>query len=185
MRLFVALPVDGAVRSLLKKAVSHVAGQLVPFPTRTIPSERWHLTLRFLGDGLTEAQMEQVKASLAQPFLLSPFSLTFDRLDWFPSRQRPVVLAALPAYSEVLHQLHGEVSERMAEVAGVAPASFSFRPHVSLMRPVHKAAGKVPVIHQPLRPGPILQVDRVVLYQSVQAPDGLRHVPLQVTPLQG
>ena len=95
MRLFVAVPVVGETCVALSEQVAALH-PMQPDGVRWIPPENWHMTVLFLGDGFSRTQAdalaEAVEGGLPD---LSAFEVPLERIDWFPSAQKPVVLAAL------------------------------------------------------------------------------------------
>lgn len=123
-RLFVALPLSGAVTARLADLSEPSEG------VRWVPPNRMHLTLRFLGpvdDAALPPLLEALDAVAA-----APFSLHVRGPGVFPNARRPRVLwvgaggAALPG-------LHEAVRDRLAPLFPDAPPA-AFHPHVTLAR---------------------------------------------------
>jgi 2'-5' RNA ligase len=104
-------------------AAEHFGGR----PTRR---ETLHLTLAFLGD-VAETSLPDIIAA-GHRVVAAPFSLTIDRLGYWPHNR---LLWAGCAPLAGLEQLHGKLRLALAE-AGLAPPGrqASFTPHLTLVR---------------------------------------------------
>jgi RNA 2',3'-cyclic 3'-phosphodiesterase len=90
LRLFVALEVDDAVRTLAQDCVASLRERGVQ--GRFEPAEKLHVTVAFLGS-VDAAQCDAVAQTLRQTSeLLEPFTLVFDTMGAFPNARRPRVL---------------------------------------------------------------------------------------------
>jgi 2'-5' RNA ligase len=138
---------------------------------RWTPAVNYHLTLVFLGN-ISWPQASLVSDIVADVAArTSSFDLDFDRLCWFPRPSRPRLLALLPRPSAALVNMQAELLGQLKE-AGLAPDGKRFRPHITLAR----VRGKQTLPDLPARV-PVLRtdVDSINLYESRQAPEGVRY----------
>jgi 2'-5' RNA ligase len=172
-RLFIALMPDEAVRTQLHAAARDLAIRTNPQRKRMIAPENYHLTLQFLGDGISAEQEAAVRQALTL-VRGDPFEMTIDHARtfgeggtwWLGMRQVPPQLEALRA----------GVLQRTASV-GIA-GDRRFTPHVSVM--------KVPEKLPPTRTSVIRwKVDAMALVSSTLTPEGSRYQVLEQWSLQG
>ena len=183
MRLFVAVPIDEALAAVLQRAVSILKKQGLT-GVRWLPRENWHLTAFFLGDGFSSAQCEAIAEQFAQGLpMLSAFEAPVECIDWFPSPERPVVLAGLFDRNLMLQALHDEVYQQLKGLEGVHKPKRRFEPHISLARPTAEKS-ELKKVGDPLLPMALedawLTVDRVALWRSVQTSEGVRYESIAV-----
>lgn len=124
-RLFVGLeiPSDIAFALSLKRGGLHGA--------RWIDQEKYHITLRFIGD------IDERKADDAVDVLhyidRPPFELSLGNLDMFASRSKPHSLWASITPSMPLMTLQSEIERGLRKI-GLSPDSRKFTPHVTIAR---------------------------------------------------
>jgi 2'-5' RNA ligase len=133
MRLFVALDLPWDVQETL----SDLAGGLMG--ARWVPSENYHLTLRFIGE-LSRHEAEDIDLAL-MGLRARGFSLALSGVGVFEKAGRPVNLYAGVERSAGLDHLRGKIETAMQR-AGMPPERKRFVPHVSLGNvegvPLHK-----------------------------------------------
>lgn len=172
-RLFIALMPDKGVRATLHAAAKDLAIRTSPQRKQMIAPENYHLTLQFLGDGISAEQ----EAAVRQAMTLvrgTPFDMTIDHARsfgnggtwWLGMRQIPAEMEALRA----------SVLQRTSSV-GIA-GDRRFTPHVSVM--------KVPEKLPPTRTAVIAwKADAFALVSSTLTPVGSRYQLVDQWPLQG
>ncbi|MCC6847795.1 MAG: RNA 2',3'-cyclic phosphodiesterase [Deltaproteobacteria bacterium] len=144
-----------------------------------------HLTLAFFGD-VPASAIPELTPRLARALAgVERFTARVIGVGAFPSLARPqvlwvgVVAPPLPALADAVR--------RAGEAAGIARERRPFRPHVTLgrMRARIRGAAFDPALfaRDGGRDFGAAPVARVILYQSELAPDGARHSPLAVFPL--
>ena len=169
-RLFVALDLPEAAQRALASLREGA------FDVRWTPPERYHLTLRFLGD--VEAA-DAVAGALAD-VRARPFRLRLSGLGVFPSARKPRVLIARAEAEPALEALHRRVEAALG-LLGAEPDPKPFRPHVTLAR-----FRRNPPPSSDLRAylnayrdvDVAWDVRRFVLYESLLRPKGAQHRPL-------
>jgi len=165
IRLFLGLALPDECRERL----SAIAGGLPG--ARFVPAENYHLTLRFIGE-VDEDRAEAIAEAMDRlshpcvPVRLSGLGIAG------PGHRAATLWAEAEAAPE-LTALHEKV-ERLCRVAGCAPETRRFRPHVTLA----KLKGTPPERLQAYLSGhgliacPRFFADAVVLYSSVLTPRG-------------
>lgn len=131
-RVFFAFMPDAAVRDSLSALRNTLTGT-VGANLRWLPTESWHVTARFVGpasDTLAEA-LYDCAAMATRRYL--PLEIRFQRIELFPSPQRPSVLAATSDASSSLRSL-AALLERQCVALGLPAQPNSWRCHMSLAR---------------------------------------------------
>lgn len=184
MRLFTAIDLPDAVRTSYADLQSDLQAVLsegsfssedeAPLDVRWSAPERFHVTIRFIGEADTPAftrYRDALAEVQAEPFSAAPYGL-----DVLPSRRAPRVLTLGLPTTDPLKALYAEVS-RVLEDAGLEPESRNYRPHVTLGRFSDADARHV---HRFLRAADLPDFDawpvcRFHLYESTLGPDGAEH----------
>ena len=133
MRLFTAVDISKRSRRLLDKKVSLIRDQ-VSQDIKWVDKEKWHLTLKFLGDtserklyDLQDAMMKAVEDK-------EKFGAVFSEIDAFPSLENPsVVYAGLESGEEELKNIYTDLENELV-TAGFEPESREYIPHLTLAR---------------------------------------------------
>src|SRR5947209_7910180 len=121
MRLFVGL----ALPRVLKERLAMLAGGLPG--ARWVPTENYHLTLRFIGEtpAYKAEEIDHALAALRAP----AFSLTLSGIGVFEKGGRSVSLWAGVERNPQLDHLQGKI-ETALQRAGMPPERRRFSPHV-------------------------------------------------------
>ncbi|HSM01539.1 MAG TPA: RNA 2',3'-cyclic phosphodiesterase [Acidimicrobiia bacterium] len=170
MRVFAAVPLDDETRHRLAHLVSD---HVVEMPGRAVPPEKWHLTLRFLGE-LEEAEVDLIRHALDDADLGEAFPMAWGRLGAFPRSSRASVLwIGVARGEEPLSDVAAAVDDAL-ESAGFDPEDRPFRPHLTIarMRPPEDVR---PVVRGDPFPDVAMRIDRVTLYQSRLGAGGARY----------
>jgi RNA 2',3'-cyclic 3'-phosphodiesterase len=124
-RLFIAIDFPEAVRDRLAALPVGVRG------ARLLPTEQYHLTLRFIGEveGTVFTEIAEALGDLSA----ASFDLRLSGVGHFPPNGQPKVLWAGVAESEPLRQLQDHI-ETCLRGLGLAPDSQNYTPHVTLAR---------------------------------------------------
>lgn len=161
-RLFVAIEIPGYLREILAAVQSPLKG------FHWVEPERFHLTLKFIGDvpgqhqGAIEDALETVD--------VGTFMLPVEGLGRFPDRGKPhAVWAGLGTAHPRLFQLHKRIDDALFGI-GIEPEKRCYHPHLTLAR-VNQAAPET--VRQFLKRGagfgaPPFFVERFHLYRSEQ-----------------
>jgi len=161
-RLFVAvIPPDDVVAELMQLRRKDQRG------VRFVPPERWHVTLRFLG----EADPDEVADALAGVHLDPAVALVGPGVDLLGER-------ALVVPVQGVDRLAMTVTERTAHLG--EPPRQRFTGHLTLAR-LKPGADLPPALGAFVRAE--FDVDEVVLVSSRLDPDGARYDPITSWPL--
>jgi 2'-5' RNA ligase len=174
-RLFVAVPVEAAVRAAVGDLMERIAGASIderaPGQPRWVRVEGLHLTLRFLGVTPDVRQVELAGAIAEAARLVSPFCVTLSGGGAFPNQQRPRVLwLGIVEGEPELQALAHHVSDQLQQF-GWAPDDRPLQAHLTLAR-TDGVPGADDVARRLIAAAQDLSLswtsDRLVLYKSVQ-----------------
>jgi 2'-5' RNA ligase len=165
MRLFAGIPLDAAARTFVAIAVD--ALKLEGFRARWTPAENWHVTLAFLGD-VNEA---------AVPAITSAFHTVQGQLSLaaFSNPRRPRVL-----------WVGGQDQEPQFGAAALALRSafellgFHFDDLSTAHVTIGRTTGSAPLRAPRLAAAHAMPVTRLVLFESVRTPAGVRYEEREV-----
>jgi RNA 2',3'-cyclic 3'-phosphodiesterase len=165
--LFYALWPDEAVRDALAewgRTLQQSAGGRATRP------DNLHMTLAYLGRTDPERVAEAAHICRSLPF--NPFGLTLDKVDWWKHNQ--IAWAGCRSVSTRLEHLVADLRGALDQ-AGFRFEPKSFFPHITLARKAQKPAATsfVPVDWE---------VRRVVLFETVPGPGGVRYAVRAETP---
>jgi len=124
-RLFVGLELPPDIAFALSLKRGGLPG------ARFIDQEKYHITLRFIGDvdGRTADDVVDALARIER----GAFDLSLGNLDIFASARKPHSLWASVSPSVPLAALQSEIERRMRQI-GLTPDSRRFTPHVTIAR---------------------------------------------------
>ena len=188
MRLFVGIDVGAQVAASAGEVVAALqrrARRLAPAAKVTwIPSERLHLTVRFIGH-VDDPQHRAIADVLQPPLPVRAFDVVFGGTGAFPKSGPPrVIWAGVTDGLDRLAALEREVTGRLQTV-GVDPDDREYRPHLTLAR-IRDAAGlRAAVLLEGQREANLgaRRVEAITLFESRLSPKGPTYVVLQQTPL--
>jgi 2'-5' RNA ligase len=131
MRAFIAIDLPESIRAALgrKQALFRSAG---PEKGWTRP-EGIHLTLKFLGDGVSDAKVKEVCQSLKNLGRFESFTVGLKGFGFFPDARSPRVFWVGVEAPASLSRLAQQVEEAMQRI-GFAREERAFRPHLTLAR---------------------------------------------------
>jgi 2'-5' RNA ligase len=130
MRLFVALEVPEAVRenlAAIRKSFSSIDSRL-----RWVPSQNFHVTLKFIGSVPGE-KLQGITEALRSVSIVDRVQVCIRGLAWYFNPKTSVMLWATVEDSKPLTALATAVDQRLASL-GIAPENRSFAPHFTLAR---------------------------------------------------
>lgn len=181
IRAFFALTLpDSVVRWLADHADT-----LCEFDRKTevnwVDSDRYHLTLCFLGD-IQLDQVDELERSARQRLAeFVSFQVHINSAEYYRVNKKLALIAALPDVHTELQTLH-DVMVSVAEDVGLNYEEEDFKPHVTLGRLPGKNKFKAP------EKWPAVDMyslaDSVVLFQSKPGEDGSIYTPLFEIPLK-
>ena len=191
-RLFVAVPVAEEVRASIRELMEAVAGASID--ERTYGQPRWvrvdglHLTLRFLGATLDERQQALGEAIAAAARGVAPFRVVLSGGGAFPDTRWPRVLwIGIGEGAPQLADLARRLDEQLAPI-GWPPEGRPFAPHLTLARTdgvpgADERARRLVELAAGISFG--WQVDRIVLYKSIQGRGPAWYEVVAEAPLPG
>lgn len=184
MRLFLAINLPSPVRGAIDEEVA--ALRAVAPALRWIPPEKWHLTVRFIGEEPLErvaAIREAIDAATARH---EEAPMAIGGIGAFPNFRRARIVWIGVEASPRLEMLHHDI-ESACVALGMEPEGRPFRPHITLARvphgvdePVLRALSRAA---RGVRYSEVAEVATVDLMASELAPDGPRYRLLHSSPL--
>jgi 2'-5' RNA ligase len=165
-RLFLAVPVDPAVQSMLSQHLSSLS-----IPGKVVPPANWHLTVRFLG-WLDQIRTEIVTSSVDGADLGKPFQLVLGGMGAFPRPGRAGVVWLGLARGEAELARLNRVTEEAAQAAGLEGEERPFASHLTLSR-IRPPADVSPLV-EGYRAQPFgWKAQELILFQSRPGPEYL------------
>lgn len=174
MRLFVAIEFPDDVKDVL-----------MALPTdngaRRTKRDQLHLTLRFIGDSVENAQFVAIKNALAD-IKAAPLEMQFRGVGQFPPRRQARVLWVGIAPNPALAALQNMVETKLRET-GVAAPDYPFSAHITLARfdPPQDVARFLET--QQAFESRAIRVEEFVLFSSVLSSQGPKYRQDAVYPL--
>lgn len=183
LRLFIAIPGEPSLSPLFMDLIRQLKQEIQGRVT-WIKDENFHLTLKFLGE-VQESQMESIKF-LSQKVIQenSRFSLTFNRLDFFPNLKRPRVIIIRGDNSSSYERLITMLNQELAPIAAPEKEK-EIVPHITLgrIKELESSIRAESISSIPFKPF-TLEVKEVCLYQSTLTPQGPVYQVIERLPLQ-
>jgi 2'-5' RNA ligase len=170
MRLFVALDLPWEVKEELSELSCNIPG------ARWVPTDNFHLTLRFIGQA-SRLQAEEIDLALATLRGRS-FAFSLSGLGWFEKAGRVNSLWVGVERNADLARLQSKVETALHRV-GLAPDRRRFTPHVTLARmevPVTPTLTSFVAANNLYRSAPI-RADNVTLFSSFLGKDQPTYTP--------
>ena len=182
MRMFVAIEFDEALRADL--AGVRDQGLLEGSAVKWVPTDRMHLTLKFLGEVPADIVPAVTEALTHASQGTGPFHVEVEGLGFFPDARRPRVFWAGLKDSE--GEL--EILQRRIEIAlctlGFERESRPFRPHLTLARIKGRADAVNAADADPHVAFGRQRVSEIVLFKSDLRPQGPLYTPLSAVALK-
>lgn len=131
MRLFVAIPIPAPLRRRIASASELLRAQ--GLPVRWVDPERYHVTLRFLGE-VDRDRRKRIPGALERVAdQTGPFDVAFERFGAFPTARKPRVLWLGVEATPELRCLKQDVELALTK-EGFDRDGRGFHPHVTLGR---------------------------------------------------
>jgi 2'-5' RNA ligase len=179
LRLFVAIPI-----SPLPKLCDRVSELSATLSTqsgyRSVPFANWHVTLLYIGNTSAEAQQSIVQNLTQSLASCHCFDAKIMGIGCFPSNDLPKIIWAGMEGGQSLMELCVAVCNALAPL-GILPVDEMFTPHLTLAR--LKRGAPYPSVHRFMaeyanEPWADIVVTEVVLFASINSPQGVRYLPL-------
>jgi 2'-5' RNA ligase len=170
-RTFIALPVT--VGEEVHRTLEILKQSLNNERISWVPPDRYHLTLRFLGDTPLN-RVEAIAGELIKRLHSPLIHMQFTSLDSFGPRKRPRVIWIGFQESKLLRKLFQDTG-RVLDSCGIPPPDQPFTPHLTL--------GRVRSLKEPERFYQVLdelkeselggvEIDRLIYYRSILGNSG-------------
>ena len=177
MRLFLAIPIPETIAERVQSICRGLPD------VRWVPTEQLHVTLRFLGDEISESRFEEIVEALGS--VTSPgFTLRLRGVGRFLHPRAPQVLWLGVEEEPALIELHRRIEHQLRK-SGFSAEKRAFEAHVTLARLKGVSDQRVADylnLHADFEAG-YFAVEDFILYSSVLRPGGARHTIEEVFPL--
>jgi 2'-5' RNA ligase len=130
VRLFVAISLSNELRARFSALLQELR-PLAP-PTKFVPAENLHLTLKFLGE-VPPAKLDEIRSVLSTVRSQQPVTLEFRALAFFPNKRHPKVLWVDAQSTASLKSLAANI-DRAMHTLGFPLETRAFTPHLTLAR---------------------------------------------------
>ena len=177
-RVFIAIIIE--LSTELQQDWQQLKHKLGTEKVRWVPSENFHITLRFLGS-ISEEQEKQVQNCILQACNNQPaFSFELGNFSYFKRRGKPVVVFVDLQKIEELTELATQINESLKNVG--FEAIQKFRPHLTLGRIKHlKDESVFFEVMNNFKETHVQHIDvkEVILYESILHPEGPEYKIIQ------
>lgn len=181
MRTFIAIELEEDVKEYLAEVQKEV--RLLCRKGKDTPKENFHLTLHFLGE-VEEGDLAYLQEALYETARRNrPFSLTLERIGFFPKGKQGILWAGLEK-SSALQRLFSTL-EKSLEQQGFARERKGLSPHITLGREVEPQRSFLDVQKQVSVEPKRFAVRSISLMESVRRGSRLVYVPLCRMELKG
>ena len=191
IRAFIAVPLSDSLLEQLTVLQRKLERQMPPRSVRWVRPEGIHLTLKFLGDTLTE-KLPDIKQALAAVARHAPVStFTVEGLGCFPNPRRPrVIWVGVQEPTGRLAVLQDAIEEVLTPF-GYESEGRGFKPHLTVGRVRRKVArSDVAQVGQVVGDTTVgllgqVSVESFCLIRSVLKPTGAEYATLEEFSLRG
>ena len=189
MRLFIAIELPQETKSRIQALAQDLFSSMPDSKKalRWVPSDQYHLTLKFLGERPTES-VTPLKAAL-EPVAKSqrPFDLQFQGIGSFESRKLiRAIWLGIDQGAESTVRLASEIEEA-CKALGIAKDVRSYTPHLTLARtkePFPALGLRNAISPRTMTAIEPVTITKLSLIQSVLSHEGPRYKTLQEFPFQ-
>jgi 2'-5' RNA ligase len=175
MRAFIAIDLPESVRAALRR--KQASFRSASPDARWTPPEGIHLTLKFLGNEVSDAKVKEVSESLKSLGRFEGFAIGLKGFGFFPDARRPTVFWVGVEAPASLVQLAEQVEEAMRKI-GFAREPRAFRPHLTLARfkvPKPQPALQALLTQQGEQELGNFEVSEFFLFESKLSPQGAEY----------
>jgi RNA 2',3'-cyclic 3'-phosphodiesterase len=188
VKVFLGVPAGAAIASsagaLSRQLQDRAAVQAPHARISWVPSDRFHLTVLFIGH-VSDAQFQQICRALSEAFAEGPFALAIEGAGAFPPRGTPRVLwAGCGSGREAFVRLQREAYARVSALVAL-DAERDATPHLTLARVKEPAGLQASALFAGLDSTPLgtITVNAVTLFESRPVRNGVQYVPMMETAL--
>jgi RNA 2',3'-cyclic 3'-phosphodiesterase len=182
VRLFVGVEVGAPIARAAGDVVGQLRRRVEQQAPRArvawVPTERLHVTVRFIGE-VTEAQSITLRAAFEPPLEISPFEMAVGGLGVFPAHGRlRVMWAGVTAGAQQLRHIERLVAGRLDPLIG-PDESREYAPHLTLGR-VKDATGLTRQICEGFEHRSLgtKTVSDLTLFESSRSSTGTAYIPI-------
>lgn len=186
MRLFVALQIPDSIRNdyaALIDDLRRLDAKAAKKKPKWVRPENLHVTLKFIGHS-NPAKLDAIRAALAKVRSPHEIRLSFRKIGFFPSANRPRVIFGGMEASENLPALAHDVDQQTATL-GFPAEERAFTPHLTLARlgpPGISPELRSAIEKQATRDFGELRTSEFHLVESKLKPSGAEYTTLQSFP---
>ena len=181
IRSFIAVPLPVSLQQQIYRETNSLRNQLNREIIRWVPSENFHITLKFLGD-ISIKKLDMLEEILTKEISeISPFEIKVENLGVFPQLSRPSVIWVGVEKNSNLSTLY-ECAQATASQIGSVPEKRRFSAHLTLGRVTRKGDNSKAKskIRKTLEESPAYNfgkvlVDSVHIFQSELTPNGAKY----------
>lgn len=180
-RVFFALALSSALKHFIAtRLVPPLKQKGLDEHIRWTETHNLHITLAFLATLKKEDCEKLILRTQLSLKEMEAFSVSFGRIELFPDRHHPEVIAlAIPPHEKLLRVVRTIASE--CKALGYPTENRPYRGHITLGR-VHKTISPMAIPEMPFS-APILKATSVILFQSKPTSQGSLYIPLAKIPL--
>jgi len=186
MRLFFAIELDDPLLEQLEREIDPLRAEAPDLAWTS--REKWHLTLKFLGDAPLDAESRLIEAAQFVASRHRHVELSIGGIGAFPNFRRARVVWIGVEQEPRLELLHHDL-EVACEQAGFEVEGRPFRPHITLARvraPLTiERARSLARVARTVRLRATQLVERITLFESTLAPSGARYRRIHAATLGG
>ena len=184
LRLFLAISIPSSLESSIDSSARRVRKDLAEreIEARWIPKENWHVTLVFIGESDRMDDIAKMTARVTER--VSPFSLDIRGIGAFPEESSARVIWAGVQKARALVELQGELGQELRSL-GIILEDREYKPHLSLARLRNPKRVREFIDSFRKKDFGTINVQEVVLYQSITVAPFPRYIPLQRFALNG
>lgn len=135
IRAFIALELPTSLKDYLYQLGQQLGGQLPARSVKWVKPQNMHLTLVFLGDGVTAEQVTEISGRIDQiAAAFAPFNFHLSKLGAFPNPKAPrVIWVGIDGDVKPLQTLKSQLDQAL-EPLGWKPEKRRYSPHLTLGR---------------------------------------------------
>lgn len=182
LRIFFAIDLPLLTRNKIANLLQTLQKQYSHFPIRWTKIENLHVTLQFL-PAVKPADIEKLLTHVRKQLECFPaFSLTVDKLVFFPYNLHPHVIALNFQEDKFLNPLAHSIGKGMAN-CGYTPETRGFKGHLTLARFDFDKHPIEDLIETTFPQFETFFVEKVTLYQSTLSSQGSKYKMIEYLPL--
>lgn len=177
MRLFIAVNINSRSKKLIAKKLEILKTELNS-DIKWVEKDKWHLTLKFIGEVSTEKKEKLIEALKNINFSEQNKYIQFNKVDAFPSlNTAKVIYLALNKGRDVLKDLHGRLEKELLKY-GFESDQRPYIPHLTLGRNKNESLSIKKELDKNHFVNIYAQIKSISLYKSELRADGSEYFEL-------